>query len=458
MVRATDLKAMLKVFAPEPLDEENLQDFYYDGTMKNRTGSPVKSPIRRLFDACTSPSSRNAHLFLGHKGCGKSTELNRLKLRFEAEGHPVYIVHANLERDLHQINHWDLMLLITEGLHQIAYDHGVAVPSETLDEIYCILESEIKVTETVSSSDLNELKSGGELKVPLYIINMFASLGRSLKASEEKRTDVIKTMDKRASDWQMNMVEISDHISNELKGRQPIIIIEDLDKLPYPERIFTLLSYSALSQMPFPVIYTFPISQCYSPKYRTIRDLSYTAHTLPMIKVSDVEDRSEDEEGVKTITHIVEKRCDLGLFRKTETIDVLNLLIRKTGGSLRHLFECINYAAQLATWRKALEIEEKGAQGVSDELKIELEDAEGVLDELRIELTRTIESPMFPQLAAIYNDPNVRRQIKDKDFLLQRMEALVVLEYQNGAHWHDLHPLVADYLDSLGELANDKQK
>ncbi len=31
--------------------------------------------ILDIFEACQTPSERNAFLLLGHKGCGKSTEL-----------------------------------------------------------------------------------------------------------------------------------------------------------------------------------------------------------------------------------------------------------------------------------------------------------------------------------------------------------------------------------------------
>ena len=435
MKRAENLKEMLKVFTPEPLEDENLQEFYYKDTMKNRMGSPVKSPIKRLFSSCTSISNRNAHLFLGHKGCGKSTELNNLKQEFEEAGHPVHMVHANMERDLHRINHWDLMLLITEGLSQIAYDNDIPIPSAILENIYDILVREIKVTETTSASDTKEFKAGGKIKIPLYFIKTFASLGGSLKAGSEMRVVVTNTMDRRARDWQIYMIEISDCIREKLNGKQPIIIFEDLDMLPYPEKIFELLSYSVLSQMPFPIIYTFPISQCYSPKYPAIR-ASYTAHTLPMIKVADLKDRSEDTEGIKALRDIVEKRADLSLF--CEAKDALNLLIRKTGGSLRHLFDSINYAAQLADWRGAT--------------KIEHEDAIDALSELRKELTRIVIKPMFDDLANIYNDADIRRQIDDKDFLLNMTHALVVLEYENGDRWHDLHPLIADYLDTINVI------
>jgi hypothetical protein len=42
--------------------------------------------------------------------------------------------------------------------------------------------------------------------------------------------------------------------------------------------------------------------------------------------------------------------------------------------------------------------------------------------------------------------------IEDKPMLLEMMQGLIVLEY-NGDRWHDLHPLIEDFLKEQGELS-----
>ena len=401
-------------------------------------GNPLKSPIRRLYNACTTPSSRNAHLLLGHKGCGKSTELHNLKRDFNNAGHPVHMIHANLESDLHRITHWDILLLITDGLCQIARDTETPIHDTTLEALYAMLKTDMKLTETRGRSVNMEASGGVELNMPPVlrsVLNLFVSLKGSIKAGTNIIETVEEEMKKKASDWLMYTAEISSAIKDKCNLKEPIIIFEDLDRLPEPAKIFELLSYSVLSQMPFPVIYTFPISQCYAPKYPETR-ASFTAHTLPMIKVSDFKNRAAVDEGLRVIRNIVELRADLCLF--DEPGDVLNMLIKKTGGSLRHLFECINHAAEMADWDNAT--------------KIEPTHANSALEDLRIELTKTLGHQEIEMLKAMYDDDKLRKQIGEKELLLQMMNASVILEYQNGGHWHDLHPLVADYLDELGPV------
>jgi len=439
MKRAENLKEMLKVFTPEPLEGDNLSEFFYEDTMRSRMGNPSKSPIRRLYNDCISPSNRNAHLLLGHGGCGKSTELRNLERRFNNSKcpYPVHLVHARAERDLEKIDRWDIMMLITEGLCHIAEMYKVSIPDYTREALYTILYNEMIQEETLSDSSSVKLAAGAEIKTPPLggIIKAFASLGGELKTGSAKSTTIKEVMDKRASEWRMHTELIAEEIWVKCKKKHPIIIIEDLDRLPDTDKIFSILSYSVLSEMSFPIIYTFPVSQRYDPRFPALSAM-YKDHPLPMIKVANHNPRDENEEGMEVIRTIVGRRADLSLFDESD--DVLNKLIRKTGGSLRHLFECIIIAAEEASSR--------GAH------KIELQDADSALAEKRDGLTRILDTEMSKKLAVIYNDHKARRRYDEKAFLLKMMHALVVLEYQNGYHWHDVHPLVADYLYEMEEI------
>ena len=82
MKYANAIEDFLAAFGPEPLSDGEIKKFYYDGTMENRTGDPYESPIDDIHDGCTSGISK-AYLLLGHKGCGKSTELNVLREKLE---------------------------------------------------------------------------------------------------------------------------------------------------------------------------------------------------------------------------------------------------------------------------------------------------------------------------------------------------------------------------------------
>jgi len=226
--------------------------------------------------------------------------------------------------------------------------------------------------------------------------------------------------------------EITDKIVTEMGGKQPILIFEGLDKIQPYERAIEVFQDHNLSKMPFPVIYTFPISLTYDPRFATVGSL-YKVRILPMIKVSN-EDKTKNKDGIAVMREIVKLRADLELFDK----DVLEYLIKQTGGVLRHLFECIISAARFAR-RSGIE-------------KISQTNAQDALSDISSLLSRQFSYKDHAALVNIYNGPSYRKLIEDEEFLLKKVHALVILEYQNGDRWHDLHPLVAKLLISQGVI------
>ena len=433
--KAEKLGEMLRAFRPEPLNESEFDRFYYDNTMPIRTGDECTSPLEDLYDECTTPLTKNAHLLMGHGGSGKSTELFHLKRKLESAGRPTCIIDFMAETDSQKASHWDTMILITEGLCKIVSDYGLNVPDKTLSAVLDYLKKdEVRTNDTGISSEIGaaagiEAKTPGILK---GVLSAFASLKSEVKANALSRVTITEKMEKRASEWIAYIIEISDWVINGLSGKQPILIFENIDKMQPPEKALDILRFPYLSEMPFPVIYTFPISLYYEPRFALIKN-NYRPHTLPMIKVRNL-DKSDNEDGIAVIREIVKKRAKLDLFED----DALTLLIKQTGGVLRDLFECVISAARRANRRG------------SD--KIESVDAELALSALGEELSRQISMPDNDKLVNIYKNEKFREQIEDKQFLLDKMQGLVVLEYRNGKRWHDLHPMVADFLIKQGVI------
>jgi len=439
MEKATSLGAMLRSFRVEPLEESQLEEFFCGDTMAIRVGDKHKSPLRDLQTACAMPSAANAHLLLGHRGCGKSTELVNLKKLLEESGQPAHVIKCHMELDMFQANCWDIMLLITEGLCKIANDRDIDLPQDATKAVFDYLRKDTTITETMDGSISVAASAGIKASTPpllSMLLKAFASTKIAAKLSSSTRAVTEEKLKKRTTEWLDYTKLMANALSAECGGKQPVIIFEDLDKIPIPSNIFNILQLTVLAQMPFPVIYTFPMSQFYSPQFPALGD-SYTWHILPMIKVSNL-DGSENSDGIGVIRKIVEKRGDLALFDGEAGNGVLEYLIRKTGGSLRNLFKCIMGAAGRADWR--------GAD------KMQREDADSALSDLRGVLTRQIVRSEYKSLAEIYSDEKCREQIDDNELLLKMIQASVVIEYQNGNRWHDLHPLIADFLIRQGVI------
>lgn len=434
MKYANNVSEIINAFSAAPLQKENMEEFYCKGTMEYRTSDKYNSPIEDIYDICRSRSEHNACLLLGHRGCGKSTELNMMSERLADNGYYVKTVKCGMDLDLFNIVYSDLFILMGEALLEIAEEVGCEIDNRVLKDIndfWCegtettiFQDNEVFSAETGVSAETGGILAG--------ILNIFAKIKTDLKFNEETRKEYRKKISIRSSEWIGILGYVTEEIANKTDGKRPIIIFEDLDKLNPEDAWKVFYNYAALlSGMMFPVIYTFPIALSYDPRFSAMEGY-FVTKTLPMIKIETLENRPF-QKGIDIINEIVGKRASLSLF----DTDVLEILIRYTGGSLRDLFHAINSSAKRAERR--------------DSETLSKEDAERALEELKTSLTRRIEKKDYDFLLNIYNGN--KELIEDKDMLLRMLQASVVLEY-NGKRWHNVHPLVVKFFKEQGLISD----
>lgn len=420
---------MINVFSPEPLKGEQMEKFYCQNTMEYRMSDKYDSPMEDIFESCQEEEDHNAFLLLGHKGCGKSTELNRLSAALAAKGYPVRTIVCSLDLDMLNIVYSDLFILMGEALLEISQNCGCVVSQKTLEAILHFWDEKGEIN-IIENGRAIGIEAGAAAETPgiFQVLNVFAKIKADLKYNEETRKEYRRKISARSSEWIELLRCLSREIVGKTGGRAPVIIFEDLDKLNPEDAWNVFYNYAAvLSGMPFPVIYTFPIGLSYDTRFAAMEGY-FTTKTLPMIKIETIEGRPYDD-GIAVIREIVAKRADLNLFEE----GILNSLIRYSGGSLRDLFHMINASAKRAERRNSR--------------RISVEDAERALEEVKTSLTRRIEQKDYAFLKNIHNGN--KEQIEDKQFLLKMLQASVVLEY-NGKRWHNLHPLVAQFLKEQG--------
>lgn len=434
MKYADKVSEMLNAFSPAPLKIEQMDAFYCDDTMEYRTSDKYSSPLEDIFDSCQDGGEDNAFLLLGHRGCGKSTELNRLSEKLVSNGYRVKTIVCSLDLDLNNMMYTDLFILMGDALLQIADELNCEIDEELLDGIMDFWQEGTETT-ILQESESALAEAGVSAETPgifTKVFKIFAKIKMDLKYNEETRREYRKKISVRSSEWIGMLSRIAEEIKGKASGKQPVIIFEDLDKLN-PENAWEVFyNYAAvLSGMQFPVIYTFPIALAYDTRFSAMESY-FIAKTLPMIKIETIEGRPF-EKGIGIIQNIVEKRADLQLFEP----DVLETLIQYTGGSLRDLFLAINASAKRATRRNGE--------------TIAMEDAERALEEIKTTLTRRIERNDYVFLLNVYRGN--KELIEDKEMLLKMLQASVVLEY-NGKRWHNVHPLVVKFFKEQGMIAN----
>ena len=433
---ANTIEEIPNAFDNRELRIEELKDFYYDGTMPVRTGTRGDSPIDDIMDTCREATGNNKFLLMGHRGSGKSTELNEMSVRLKKEGFEVYTIQCATEMDLNRPLYSDLLILMGDALIKIAKEIKCNLDKSLLKEVVQFWE-EKEETRTKTKNCSVRADAGIDIKSPSIagVINLFTTLKGGVKFSEENHFSYKKRFDQRVSEWINILNKISDEITKKLKGKRPIIIFEDLDKLNEEDTKEVFYTKTkALCDFSFPVVYTFPIALSYLTDFGNIDNIFETP-VFPMIKLETI-DGNKYEEGYKTIHKILEKRTNLDLFEK----DVENYLIQKTGGSLRDLFTAIINAARIARRNEKQTIGKK--------------EAETALKKIKSERTKRFDAKDHDFLANIYQGKEKgKRTIEDTAKLTKMLLAGVVLEY-NGERWCNLHPLVTDYLKEL-EIINE---
>ena len=374
MKYAVKVSEIINAFSPAPLKTDQMEEFYCNNTMEYRTSDKYSSPIEDIFDSCQTHEEGNAFLLLGHRGCGKSTELNKMSERLIEKGYHVKTINCGMDLDLLNIVYSDLFIIMGEALLEIAEEAGCKIQNNILDNIMNFWNDGIEIA-TCQETAAASAETGISVKtnsILANILNIFANIKTDLKFNEEIRKEYRKKISIRSSEWIGILGHVSDEIAGQTDGKYPVIIFEDLDKLN-PEDAWTLFyNYvTILSGMKFPVIYTFPIALSYDTRFSAMESY-FTTKTLPMIKIRTIEDEPF-QDGINIICKIVEKRADLELF---ET-NVLEKLVQDTGGSLRDLFHVVNSSAKRAVRRNS---------GT-----ISMEDAEHALEELKTSITRLIE-------------------------------------------------------------------
>ena len=135
---------------------------------------------------------------------------------------------------------------------------------------------------------------------------------------------------------------------------------------------------------------------------------------------------------INILKEIVYKRADESLFEE----GAIDLLVRKTGGSIRDIFTSIILAARYADNVNQSTILKK--------------DIELALTELTSQLRLPLNTSDYANLWKIHED---KQDIENNNLMLIYLRARVVLEY-NGDNWCDLHPLITDFIEELKQDRN----
>ncbi|MCP4104134.1 MAG: hypothetical protein GY749_01130 [Desulfobacteraceae bacterium] len=360
--KATHLSEILSAFPQAPLQEDEFDEFYiYADKERDSSLSRVDELKEKLL------KDNNKILFAGHRGSGKSTEINRLTRDITSK---YFIVKFSVtqELDVIDLNYIDLVMIMMEQIAEQSEAAGlIEKNSKHLEKIKNWLAD---ITQTKAEDTGYMIEVGAGLKTDKGALSLFIGLIAEFKAAVKSSTSYKKEF-RRKIEERVNILKgycnvLINEIIPKLKaqGKQLLVIIEDIDKAEIAKTHEIFFGHSGvLSDLNTGIIFTVSSFALTTPNLADLRG-RYEIVRLPMLKVKE-KNGNDYNKGINIVREIVKKRSELSLFDE----NVLGTMIERSGGVLRDLFEMIVIAASSAKFRNLDIIDRKASDYAFERLK-----------------------------------------------------------------------------------------
>ncbi len=434
--RATKLTEIISAFPQAPLAGDEFED-YYVPVDKERDKS-----LSRVEELKQNLKKDNAKiLFAGHRGSGKSTELNRLIIDIAST---TFIVQFSVtqELDVNDLNYIDLVMVMMEQLADRAEEAKlIHKDSEEFERIKNWLSdvTEIKAEET---GYMLEVEAGLKANRGILssLIGLIAEFKAAIKSASSSKTEYRKKLEKKISLLKAHCNIMINEISLNLekKGKKLLVIIEDLDKAETARTHEIFYRHSGiLSELNASIVFTVSIFALMSP---CLADVSgrFKHVSLPMLKTTE-KGRGRFLKGFEVLREIVDRRAELSLFED----DVLDIMIERSGGVLRDLFEMIEIAANSASFQGLDVIDKNASDYAFERLKSKYRGMITIEDDPD---TGTTTKSLYEKLQHVSRSTTKEFPLDER--LLFLLSCLAVVEY-NGEQWFDVHPAVKSLLENI---------
>ncbi|MEM1241929.1 MAG: ATP-binding protein [Cyanobacteria bacterium P01_H01_bin.26] len=400
---------------------------YYIDFSSVRGGDIVRELERTI--TLLSPDEPTTQLFTGNIGCGKSTELLRLKAQLEQQGLHVVYFESDQDLEMADVDISDILLMIAHQVVESLENDGIKLRPSALVNLFRNL------AET--------------LQTPMDIADVSFSVGiaaitAQAKESPEMRSRMRQYLEPRTKN-------IIDTINGEIlevaiatlqaQGKKGLVVIVDnLDRIDPIERANgrTQAEYlfidrgEQLKRLNCHVVYTIPLTLVFSDDLSRLSNrFGVSPKVLPMVPATQ-RDGATSQPGLALLQQMVlarafptknyNERIDhIGdIF---ETIDILNRLCQISGGHMRNLMRLLYGCLQ------------KGDPPIQSHI------LEAVIRDERDSLMALIDKREWQLIFQAISAPDV--QGNEAYSLLLR--SLFLYEYRdNSGRWFALNPVLKE--------------
>jgi hypothetical protein len=424
--RAKTLREAFRLCDVNPLLGAGLERFYVDLAPVRKTeaveGVNTALEFQDPGDFCTI-------LFTGHRGCGKSTELQRIRRQWEQDYRVIYL-EANEETDINNAEYTDFYLIVIKQVEFALREMGLKLDEKLLKGFENWFKEVTKETEqTVESSVSVDTEVSLGSGAP-FLAKLLVKLLAQIKGTDKQKTVIRQTLQRDISRLkaEINLLLLDAH--RKIQAQYPkgfLLIFDNLDRLTPGVGNHLFFDYGAqLQELNCTIVYTVPISVLCSAK--NIANIFSEPYIVSMVNIYQLErnrcDLAENITGLKCLAEIIERRIDTAeLFESSEQVLAL---ARASGGHVRQLMQMVRSACQTASTRK--------------HSKVQAEDVLYAIKQQQFSFERLVPDDHYPLLAKVCMTKNITKDEVGQLMLFNTS----VLEYNGMDRWNYPNPAVKE--------------
>ncbi len=409
------------------------QQYYIDfATVR---GSDIIRELERTI-TLLSGNQPTCQLFTGHIGCGKSTELFRLKDKLEKQGYHVVYFESSEDLDMGDVDISDILLAIARQVSESMEGANIKIKPGYFQKLFTEI-SELLQTPI-------ELSTEAELSVGI------AKITTKTKDSPKLRSQLRQYLEPRTNTILESInQELLERANIELKRRDKkglVVIVDNLDRVDnspkswgrtQPEYLFVDRG-EQLRKLNCHVVYTIPLTLMFSNDYgRLSSRFGVKPKILPMVPVQTrckkpTMDYHDYEPGMTLLREMVLARAfpEISSPQRLELIptlfdtpETLDRLCRISGGHMRRLLMLLYSCLQ------------------QEDPPFSSECLENVIQEYRDDLIRAITADEWELLFKVVENQRVTGEEECQTLL----RSMFVFEYRDkNGHWFGINPLLAE--------------
>ena len=397
-----------------------------------------------------SPDQPTCQLFTGHIGCGKSTDLLRLKAELEEDGFHVVYFESTEDLDIADIDISDILLAIARRVSESLEETEIHLQNKGfrrfLQETWEFLNSPVELKGEANLPGLGKMTASTEGNMEFSLAAGIGKITTKIKDSPSQRSRLRQYLEPQTTSIikiiNEDLIQPAIAKLKQSGKKGLVVIVDNLDRVDaqvkasgrsQPEYLF-IDRGDKLKSLHCHVVYTIPLSLIFSNESEALKNRlggGVTPKVLPMVPVQ-YRDGREYSQGMNLLRQLVmgrafpqlapEERLQqvTKLFDSPETLD---LLCRFSGGHVRHLlglvYRCLQ--EQDPPWSIAL--------------------VNHLIKQDRDRLTLPIDDEEWAMLRQVVKEQRVRGDLAYHTLLRN----LFVFEYvDDKGNWFGLNPALED--------------